>query len=267
MHIYFTNHGQVIPTKKLSSLNVSIAIMLPASKVFFKSLLGEERPNNMLMLLSILVVLLHIWLFQWLQRPLDEPITPAKPLLMEVSMISISEPKPSLAPQPPPQPLKLPQPPKPMTKQVVKPIPKKVTPAIQKSEDFIPKEQPVEQTNATSVAATTQAVSTSDSKAAITPVAEAFTEANFRANYASNPKPDYPAIAKSRDWQGKVLLRVQVSAEGHSDSVKVEKTSGYEILDESAIEAVKKWLFIPAKRGNTPVASSVIVPISFNLTD
>jgi protein TonB len=39
------------------------------------------------------------------------------------------------------------------------------------------------------------------------------------------------------------------------------------MLDESAIDAVEKWKFIPAKRGETPIASSVIVPIIFKLND
>ncbi len=73
-------------------------------------------------------------------------------------------------------------------------------------------------------------------------------------------------MAKSRGWTGKVMLRVQVSAQGLSDSVAVDQSSGHEILDEAAVEAVKQWRFIPAKRGETPVASSVIVPIIFNLT-
>ncbi|MGZ8200307.1 MAG: energy transducer TonB family protein, partial [Methylosarcina sp.] len=37
--------------------------------------------------------------------------------------------------------------------------------------------------------------------------------------------------------------------------------------DESAMEAVKKWRFIPARRGDNPVASSVVVPILFSLND
>jgi len=37
---------------------------------------------------------------------------------------------------------------------------------------------------------------------------------------------------------------VWVSAEGHSD-----QSRGYEILDEAAMEAVKKWLFMPAMQG------------------
>ncbi len=74
-------------------------------------------------------------------------------------------------------------------------------------------------------------------------------------------------MARSREWQGKVMLRVLVSAEGLSDRVKVERSSGHEILDDAAIEAVKKWKFVPAKRGDTAVASPVLVPIVFSLHD
>jgi protein TonB len=103
--------------------------------------------------------------------------------------------------------------------------------------------------------------------AASAPKAESFTEANYRANYAFNPKPEYPRIARSRGWQGKVLLRVRVSTAGTSENIAVHRSSGHEILDESAIEAVKKWKFVPARRGDTPVASSVVVPILFSLND
>ena len=97
--------------------------------------------------------------------------------------------------------------------------------------------------------------------------AEPYSEASFNANYGTNPKPKYPAIARSRGWQGKVLLRVSVSAEGLSEAVTVHRSSGHDALDESAVAAVEKWQFIPAKRGNTAVACSVIVPIIFTLNN
>lgn len=187
-------------------------------------------------------------------------------------MIAMSAPKPAVAPPkpaPPPPPEKKPPPPK---KVKPKPVVKKPAPVVQKAPDFAPQEEvepvpaPVPQaapTTQTSSSASTTTSTTSQATSANT--AETFTEANFRANYAHNPKPDYPTIAKSRGWQGKVLLRVKVSAQGLSDDVTVEQSSGHEILDESAVEAVRKWRFIPAKRGETPVASSVIVPIVFTL--
>jgi protein TonB len=219
----------------------------------------------MLALLSILVLLLHLWGALWLLSPAELKIIAAKPLMMNVSMISISAPKLSVAPQPPapPQPIKTPE----QIKPQVKPMPKKLPPIVQKLPDTALAEKFVEQRSAPPIS-TSEASAASTSKAeAATSHAEAFTEANYHANYASNPKPEYPVIAKSRDWQGKVLLRVQVSAAGLTDSVKVEKSSGHEMLDECALEAVKQWRFIPAKRGETAVASSVIVPISFSLND
>ena len=94
-----------------------------------------------------------------------------------------------------------------------------------------------------------------------------FTEANFNANYGSNPKPKYPGIATRRGWEGTVRLLVKVSVEGDSEEVTVQHSSGHDVLDEAAIEAVEKWKFIPAKRGDTAVASSVIVPINFVLNN
>lgn len=101
------------------------------------------------------------------------------------------------------------------------------------------------------------------------PTAESapFTEANFNANYSSNPKPKYPRIATSQGWEGAVQLLVKVSIDGDSEEVTVQRSSGYESPDEAAIEAVEKWKFIAAKRGDTTVSSSVIVPINFVLNN
>ncbi|MDP3391176.1 MAG: energy transducer TonB, partial [Methylococcaceae bacterium] len=71
----------------------------------------------------------------------------------------------------------------------------------------------------------------------------------------------------SRGWQGKVLLRVSVSAEGLSESVEIFRSCGHDVLDESAVAAVEKWEFVPAKRGSKAVSSSVIVPIIFTLNN
>jgi protein TonB len=94
---------------------------------------------------------------------------------------------------------------------------------------------------------------------------DAYSEATFNANYATNPKPEYPEAAKSLGWEGNVLLRVRVTANGHSEQVIIHRSSGHKVLDDSAVVAVQKWRFIPAKRGTTAVACTVIVPIVFTL--
>lgn len=267
MTLFFTNPMQTIPVPKFVSQGGSAEIIRKLSSSIHSSLFAEERQNNMLGLVAVLVLLLHVLGGIWLFSPNETTITPAHPLMMEISMITISAPKPSLAPPPmPPQPIKKPQP---VVKPQIKSVAKTVPPVLQKPADDAPAENQVEPAPDTQVATTDQtpAPSPTPAKATTPTESEQFTEANFRANYASNPKPEYPAIAKSRNWQGKVMLRVQVSAEGLSDSVKVEKSSGYEILDECAVDAVKKWRFVPAKRGETPVASSVLVPINFSLRD
>lgn len=230
------------------------------------ALQGEERPSHMLWLSAILVGLLHIWLLTLLQKP-EESLTEAKPLQMEVSMVTISTPKPVVEAAkplpPPPAPPKINKP-KPVIKKPMPMVQKAPPPKVQDAPDFAPFE-PFKPALPQQTSQATNSSSSSVSTASQVSEAPTFTEANFKANYAHNPKPDYPDIAKSRGWQGKVLLRVKVSAQGFSDEVTVEKSSGREILDDSAIEAVKKWRFIPAKRGDTPVASSVIVPIDFKL--
>ncbi|MGZ8199259.1 MAG: energy transducer TonB, partial [Methylosarcina sp.] len=57
------------------------------------------------------------------------------------------------------------------------------------------------------------------------------------------------------------------TADGHSAGIFVQQSSGHKQLDEAAIEAVKQWTFIPAKRGDKAVASTVTVPIQFKLNE
>lgn len=91
------------------------------------------------------------------------------------------------------------------------------------------------------------------------------TQARFDAGYLRNPAPPYPAISRRMGEEGKVVLRVQVSAQGTAESVEVRTSSGSSRLDESAQRTVRNWKFVPAKRGDAAVQSSVLVPIIFKL--
>ena len=64
-----------------------------------------------------------------------------------------------------------------------------------------------------------------------------------------------------------MLLKVRVTVEGMAAAVDLEKTSGFERLDDAARQAVARWRFVPAKRGDEPIEASVIVPIVFRLDD
>ena len=84
-------------------------------------------------------------------------------------------------------------------------------------------------------------------------------------DYKVNPKPNYPMIARRRGYEGAVFLKVFVLESGSVGDIELERSSGHEILDESALDAVKDWIFIPGKKNGEPVSSWVTVPIKFQL--
>jgi protein TonB len=84
-------------------------------------------------------------------------------------------------------------------------------------------------------------------------------------DYLRNPPPRYPRIARERGWRGTTLLRVEVLANGSAGYIEIAKSSGYRVLDEVSVEAVRDWKFLPATLGGRPVSSWVEVPIRFQL--
>jgi protein TonB len=85
--------------------------------------------------------------------------------------------------------------------------------------------------------------------------------------YLENAPPVYPAMAKLRGYEGIVLVSAEVLPDGRVGSAAISKSSGYTILDQSAIEAVKHWKFEPAKKAGKPFAVRVKLPIKFILHD
>ena len=66
--------------------------------------------------------------------------------------------------------------------------------------------------------------------------------------YKENSPPAYPEIARVRGYEGIVLVFAEILPDGRVGNMKIRKSSGYAILDQSAIEAVKPWKFEPAKK-------------------
>jgi len=83
--------------------------------------------------------------------------------------------------------------------------------------------------------------------------------------YRLNPKPRYPRTARKRGYEGEVKLKVFVLPNGRVGKIEVISPSGHEILDESALEAVKNWVFVPGKENGKEISSWVTVPITFQL--
>ena len=88
------------------------------------------------------------------------------------------------------------------------------------------------------------------------------------ADYARNPPPVYPALARRREQHGTVTVRVLVGADGSVESAEVAESSGFDTLDNAALETVRsRWRFVPARRDGVAVESWVLVPIRFALIE
>lgn len=78
-------------------------------------------------------------------------------------------------------------------------------------------------------------------------------------------RPGYPATARRLGIQGTTVLRVHVLIDGRVGEVLVQETAGHPDLDQAAAEAVRRWRFDPARRGNDPVEMWVLLPVEFRL--
>jgi len=77
-----------------------------------------------------------------------------------------------------------------------------------------------------------------------------------------HPLPVYPRKAERLRWQGTVRLRIKVDAGGKVLSVEVVESSGYEILDEAAVESFRKWVFCERQPGD-PEIRTFVKPFTF----
>lgn len=79
--------------------------------------------------------------------------------------------------------------------------------------------------------------------------------------------PTYPEDVRQAGIAGTVILKVQILETGRAGEVSVKRSSGHQLLDESAVDAVYKWRFTPAKEKDTgrPVKCYTTVPIVFRL--
>jgi protein TonB len=213
-----------------------------------------------------LVLLAHVMAFAALMAmtqttpPVEEPATP-----MLVSLVANPQPAPEVVPLEP-------TPPKPQP--VVRE--QKVKQQKPQPQDLKPTPQPqVQESTPPPAIASKEAIKTEEAAPAPQskvpeviekPQPEPVVEPpRFGAAYLHNPAPAYPALSRRMGEQGKVLLRVLVTVNGDAETVQIEAGSGSPRLDQAALDSVKKWRFIPAKRNNQPVSAYVLVPVNFSL--
>ena len=187
------------------------------------------------------------------------------------------------APPPPPEPPK-PKPPKP------KPKPPKPKPQPKPEPTPVPMPLPVENASPTAMSVPAAPVEESKPEEPAPPAASSGPGSDLppsgasgagssgpsgpqtvlpstKAAYLNNPKPQYPPMSKRLGETGTVVFRVLVGADGTAKEVIVRKSSGYERLDMAALEAIRKWRFVPGTRGGVPEDMWFNLPWKWVLND
>ena len=260
-HLFAARHAKshsdfVIGNAKISQLNA-----LPLQSNSVNTPAPSQKTQSWLT--TIFVLLAHMAEIYLLiaQKPIEKiQVPPAKPMM--VSLIAPPAPEPELVPVIEP------------IKQQVKPVikPKKIVEKIMPIET--PTQRLIEATTEQAIIEETPAASAEPVKVAEAPKAQPVVEKpvedkieppRFGVSYLNNPAPDYPAMSRRIGEEGRVLMKVLVSADGAAEDVQIEKSSGSERLDNAAIQAVKRWRFIPAKKNNQALSAYVMVPMKFSL--
>lgn len=183
----------------------------------------------------------------WLYRQIPQPMQLG---MQEVTVELIAPPAPIVEPVPPAPPP--PPPPEPELREDEMAVKRKV---VKKKPPEPPKPRPPIE----------QPVKPVENPAPQPPAAAPVTQARYDADYLNNPAPGYPPLSRRLGEEGRVLLRVQVSADGKPVNVEMKRSSGFPRLDEAAIKAAAKWRFVPARQGDSALTSWVEVPIQFSL--
>lgn len=113
---------------------------------------------------------------------------------------------------------------------------------------------------------TPTALTAAHSNPAPTATANQITPPRFDVAGLDNPEPTYPGQSIRNREEGRVVLRVQVTAQGEPDTVQLQEGSGFFRLDRAALQVLWRWRFQPARLGQQAIAGEVLVPITFKLS-
>ncbi len=92
------------------------------------------------------------------------------------------------------------------------------------------------------------------------------TEVEYAVEGFANPLPKYPLVARKRGHEGQVMVRVHVSEVGQIININLIKSSRWDDLDQMTLETLESWQFKPATRAGTPIAGSVDLTFTYQLS-
>ncbi|MDA9913450.1 TonB family protein [Methylophilaceae bacterium] len=207
----------------------------------------------------ILSLLLHASLLIIIPKMQDSDIAIPEILNVEIDLTQPEPPK--IIEQPkkidPPKPEKKPEPIKelaPIQEKVIEELPE---PVIEEITEFVEPEEiaPIEKVQ--------EYIPPQASPEVVKKITDSYTNQLTRA-IAKQKK--YPKIAQMRQWQGEVLLNIEIDPQGNLVKANILEESRYKILNNEAIDMVKRASPFPQPPEELRLKNfTVLVPISFKL--
>ena len=90
-------------------------------------------------------------------------------------------------------------------------------------------------------------------------------DADYKSESLRNAQPRYPIYSRKMRQEGVVIITAEVLTDGSATDVRMAASSGIKLLDEAALETVRQWRFIPAKRDGMPYVQRLRIPVTFSL--
>ena len=232
---------------------------------------------------ALLTAALFAGALKWGKVTIDLPKTPIqKAQFIDLNFIQIQKPKSTSTPQPSPQPTApvippvetpVPEPvaqPEPITQPEPEPspTPPKADPAIIKKQNQAKAARERELARKRIEEKRRQKLNAQKAenarKKAGTAVARQRTVS--KPSGISQPKPKYPPAARRAGQQGTVTLSFTIGSSGEVISAQIAKSSGYILLDNAALSAIRSWRFKPARNAlGAAVSYSYTLPVPFRL--
>lgn len=207
----------------------------------------------------ILSLLLHGSLLIIIPKMQHDDIAISEILNVEIDLTQPEPPK--IIEQPkkidPPKPEKKPEPIKelaPIQEKVIEELPE---PVIEEITEFTEPEEiaPIEKVQ--------EYIPPQPSPEVVKKITDSYTNQLTRA-IAKQKK--YPKIAQMRQWQGEVLLNIEIDPQGNLVKANILEESRYKILNNEAIDMVKRASPFPQPPEELRLKNfTVLVPISFKL--
>lgn len=88
---------------------------------------------------------------------------------------------------------------------------------------------------------------------------------NLDEKMISGNPPRYPMESRRKREEGTVLLRLLIGTDGRVAQVSIAESSGFERLDQAALQAARGWRWQPMIRDGQPVEVRGTMPITFGL--